>query len=152
MTRAAPRAYRDEPYSGSEGLAGGEAEAGQTNVVRAFAQPVNARLVYTICEARQERGKFLPAKLFGEPAWDILLELYAAELDQQRMSITRLTRRSGIPATTVLRFLGSLGEAGLVKRTNDPTDERRVYVSLSPQGLQAMNGFFAASGGRAAFL
>lgn len=152
MTGAAPRAYRNEQYSGFEGPAGGEAEAGQTNVVRAFAQPVNARLMYTICEIRQDRGKFLPARLFGEPAWDILLELFAAELDQQRMSITRLTRRTGIPATTVLRFLGSLGEAGLVKRTNDPTDERRVYVALTDGGLQAMNRFFTASGNRAVFL
>lgn len=151
MTAAAPRALRDEAYIGFAGP-GGEAEAGQTNVVRAFAQPVNARLVYTICETRRERAKFLPGKLLGEPAWDMMLELYAAELDQQRMSITRLSRRSGIPATTVLRFLGLLVEAGLVKRENDPTDARRVYVALSPSGMQAMNCFFAASGSRAVFL
>jgi DNA-binding MarR family transcriptional regulator len=68
------------------------------------------------------------------------------------MSVTRLTRKSGIPATTVLRFLRSLGDAGLVKRTNDPTDARRVFVALTAQGMEAMNSFFEASGSRVIFL
>ena len=152
MTQAALRAFRDEPGSRFGGATGGEAEAGQTNVVRAFAQPVNSRQIYNICEIRQQRGKFLPHKLFGEPAWDILLELYAAELDQQRMSITRLTRRSKIPATTVLRFLTTLSGEGLIVRKSDPTDARRVFVSLTPDGIESMNRFFTTCGSRAEIL
>ena len=151
MNQAALNSFREEPGSRSGAPRGGEAEAGQTNVVRAFAKP-SARLIYTICDVRRDRGKFIPGKLFGEPAWDILLELYAAELDNQRMSITRLNRRSGIPATTVLRCLSLLERAGLVRRSDDPTDLRRVFVSLTVAGEQAMDGYFAESGGRAAFL
>ena len=144
MNRAALRAVSDAPDSRFGNAAGGEAEAGRANVLRAFAKPP-ARLVYDICELRRRRGDFLPAKLLGEPVWDVLLELYAAQLDQQRMSITRVTRRSGIPATTVLRCIGTLVQAGLVERSDDPIDGRRVFVALSRAGLEAMDGVFAAS-------
>lgn len=151
MNQAAVTSFGNEPGSRFGAPEGAEARAGPTNVVRAFAKP-SARLIYTICDIRHDRAKFMPGKLFREPAWDILLELYAAELDNQRMSITRLNRRSGIPATTVLRSLAALEAAGLVRRSEDPTDLRRVFVSLTLAGDEAMNAFFAQSGTRAVFL
>jgi DNA-binding MarR family transcriptional regulator len=152
VTHAALAAFEGE-ISRLRGAAGGEAEAGRANVVRAFAKPpVSARLIYSICDIRRKRSQFLGGKLLGEPGWDIMLQLYAADLDQQRMSITRLTRRSGIPPTTVLRILGKLGAAGLVTRSEDPIDNRRVFVALSLAGVEAMDGFFASSGSQAIFL
>ena len=151
MNQATLNSFREEPGSRSGAPRGGEAKAGATNVVRAFAKP-NARLIYTICDIRRDRGKFMPGKLFREPAWDILLELYAAQLDNQRMSITRLNRRSGITATTVLRCLGALETVGLVRRSEDPMDLRRVFVSLTLAGEEAMDGYFAESGARSVFL
>jgi hypothetical protein len=113
---------------------------------------VSARLVHAICELRRSRHEFIPGKLVGDCAWDILLRLYAAYLDQHRLSIARLTRATGIPATTLLRRLGSLEHSGLVGRRDDPTDDRRVFVELSDSGADAMRRFFAASGTRAIFV
>lgn len=113
---------------------------------------VSARLVHAICELRRSRQDFIPGKLIGDCAWDILLRLYAAHLDQHRLSISRLTRDTTIPATTLLRRLASLERTGLVERRDDPTDERRVYVELSDTGAGAMHRFFAASGTRAIFI
>ena len=153
MPQDALRKLNDGYGSRFDGPRGGEAEAGPTNVVRAFAAPpVAASLVRAICAIRQERSNFIPGKLLGEPAWDLLLRLYAAELDQERMSITKLTRRSGIAATTVLRCIATLAQAGLVRRSDDPMDARRVCVALTLSGVEALNAFFAASGARAVFL
>jgi len=122
-----------------------------SNVVWPFGQPgtarpISAEIVRRVFELRRKREQSFPAKLFGDPAWDMLLQLYAAHLESQRISITRLTRVCAIPATTVLRRLGSLTDAGLVTRSEDPFDSRRVYVALSFSGAEAMDRCFAASG------
>ena len=84
---------------------------------------------------------FDPA-LFADPAWDILLELYAAHLGQQRVTITNLCLAVEAPATTALRWLTVLERRDMVLRTPDPTDRRRVFVALAPDAFVAMNRFF----------
>lgn len=106
---------------------------------------ITGEVVREICELRRKREQSFPGKLFGDATWDILLQLYAAQLDAQRLSITRLTRISGIPATTVLRRLSVLESEGLLTRADDPFDARRVYVALTAAGMQAMDRCFAAS-------
>jgi hypothetical protein len=83
-------------------------------------QSVSGRLVHAICELRRSRQQFFPGKLLGDGMWDVLLRLYAAHLDQHRLSISRLTRETGIAATTVLRWLASLEQNGEHQRTVDP--------------------------------
>ena len=129
------------------------ASSRQPGLVGATPQPpMTSRLIHMLCETRRERSKFLPAKLLGEPGWDILLHLYAAHLDGKRVSITRLTRYSGIAATTVLRWLKILGDEGLLQRSEDPFDMRRVFVSLTRSGEEALGRYFADTGTRAIIL
>lgn len=131
------------------------ASRGSPNVVLPFAQPGNGitgEIVRGICELRRKRNEAFPGKLFSDPTWDILLQLYAAHLDSFRISIGRLTRHCGVPATTVLRRLGTLEDRDLVTRTTDAFDARRVYVALSATGAQAMERCFTASDLRAALL
>lgn len=68
------------------------------------------------------------------------------------MSISRLTRSARVPLTTVLRRLAILEERGLVTRTDDAFDGRRVYVALSFAGAEAMDRCFGIAGDRALFL
>lgn len=74
---------------------------------------------------------FENAELFGEPAWDILLDLYIAELRDRRVSVTDACIGSGVPSTTALRWVMLLERAGLVIRKKDPLDARRAYLELS---------------------
>ena len=113
---------------------------------------ITGEIVRRVCELRRARDAALPGNLFGEATWDVLLQLYAAHVDSQRISITRLTRQCGVPATTVLRRLARLEDRGLLIRTNDPFDARRVYVALSSTGAEAMERCFIASGLRTALL
>jgi DNA-binding MarR family transcriptional regulator len=78
------------------------------------------------------------ADLFGEPAWDILLDLLDAEANGRRISVTSASLASSVPATTGLRMIAILEERGLVMRTSDPQDRRRSYVSLTAKGRAAM--------------
>jgi len=78
------------------------------------------------------------ADLFGEPAWDILLDLLDAEANGRRISVTSASLAASVPATTGLRMIAILEERGLVVRTNDPQDRRRSHVSLTAKGRAAM--------------
>jgi len=93
-------------------------------------------------QARQLRGQFFNAKLFADPAWDMLLELQAATILERRLTVSRLTERSGVPGTTALRWIATLEREGLIQREEDRLDGRRYYLSLSQKGVDAMNAYF----------
>ena len=107
------------------------------------AERVTQRGIERLLAARRKREEFFGAALFADPAWDILLELYAAELRQQRLSVSNLGIDTGVPATTVLRWIKTLETKGLVFRIPDPIDGRRVFVSLTADAVSAMDQFFA---------
>jgi hypothetical protein len=101
-----------------------------------------ARKTYSL---RRKRAMiFGNPELFGEPAWDILLDLYIAYAEGKSVSVSSACIGSAAPPTTGLRWLGVLADEGLVLRENDPEDNRRVLVRLSPRGISAMERFFDA--------
>jgi hypothetical protein len=83
--------------------------------------------------------------LFGEPAWDILLDLYIAHCEGKPVSVSSACIGSAAPPTTGLRWLGVLAHEGLIVRENDSADNRRVMVRLSDAGIAAMENFLNAA-------
>lgn len=94
-----------------------------------------ARETYNV---RRKRARFLPADLFGEPTWDILLDLYVATCENRAVPTTSACIGAHVPPTTALRWLRILEARGLVEREEDGSDGRRTFVRLSAQGLTAM--------------
>ena len=99
--------------------------------------------VRQIQRLRKSRDHLFHPDLFADPAWDMLLELYAAELDCTRLSVSSLCLASTSPPTTALRWLNKLEEQGWVSREPDLHDARRVFVFLSEKGSKAMRTFIA---------
>jgi DNA-binding IclR family transcriptional regulator len=85
----------------------------------------------------------LPPELFGEPAWDILLDLHAAAARGLAVSVSNACLAADAPASTALRWLQHLQAEGLVERLADATDARRHYVRLTDEGLTRMRAYFA---------
>lgn len=102
------------------------------------AEPVTAAQVRDALRARRMRDKVFGGDLFADPAWDMLLDLYAAELEQRRVSVSSLCIASAVPPTTALRHIGAMIEAGFLERSADPGDRRRAYISLAEQGRENM--------------
>jgi len=92
--------------------------------------------------ARAARAQFFKASLFSDPAWDILLELFAAEQEGRRVSISAAGLTAEIPLTTALRWIAALEREELVDRAGDPTDARRTFLKLTDKGLRAMTLYF----------
>lgn len=80
--------------------------------------------------------------LFGEPAWDILLDLFIAESEHKRLSVTAACIGAAVPTSTALRWLVILESRGFVRRENDPTDARRVFLHLTGEGYAKMANYF----------
>ncbi len=99
------------------------------------------RLAKSVASMRRERNKFFTADLFGEPAWDILLDLFIASADERPISVTSACLASGVPLTTALRCLDNLVRQGLVVRSPDMQDRRRAIVSLTPKGHGAVEAW-----------
>jgi DNA-binding MarR family transcriptional regulator len=92
-----------------------------------------------ILAARNERRKFFPPVMFGEPAWEMLLALYAAECQGPRPTVTSLCQNSGFPLTTALRWLHFLEGERLVSRESSPVDKRVYYLDLTEKARLALD-------------
>jgi hypothetical protein len=110
------------------------------------------RLVRRIIRQRQLRARFFDGDLFGDPAWDMLLDLTAARAEHTRVSVTSLCIASGVPPTTALRWIGQMIDAALLERVEDETDRRRAFITLTDKASDAMARYFAELGTNAARL
>ena len=90
---------------------------------------------------RQSRAEFLPAHLFGEPAWDMLLELFMQFAGGAKVTIKSLCLAANAPTTTALRYIEVLLREGLVRRIRSNTDKRVTFVELSEDGVLAMGNW-----------
>lgn len=100
-------------------------------------------MVRALIARRQARSKFFEGELFADPAWDMLLDLTAADGEQQRVSVTSLCIAAMVPATTALRWIKQLVDCGVFQRMSDPHDKRRAFIALSDQSREAMSRYFA---------
>jgi DNA-binding MarR family transcriptional regulator len=105
-------------------------------------QPVAQCYIRNLLKMRRNRGRFFRTDLFADPAWDILLELYAAALGQYRVSVTSVCAGAAVPSTTALRWIKHLEDEGLINRRADPTDGRRQFLELSATGIEGMSAYF----------
>ncbi len=121
------------------------AEPGDAAADKALDQDSDLWLIMAreIYEERQRRVKYFAADLFGEPGWDILLDLYVAEKQNLDVSVTSACIGANVPATTALRWLQLLEDRGLLERKNDDRDQRRIFIRLSRRGYSGMTAYFA---------
>jgi len=101
-----------------------------------------ARELYT---ERRRRSRYFDTDLFGEPSWDILLDLYIAACEDRRVPTTSACIGAHVPPTTALRWLRLLEARGLVEREHDGRDGRRTFVGLSARGMEAMEAFLGST-------
>lgn len=130
-------------------LSEGGREHGAASTMHAVQDsPIWAEVARTTYRERRYRADiFKDPTLFGEPAWDILLDLFIAAKERKRLPVTSACIGAAVPATTALRWLTVLEEKGLIVRENDTADARRVFVRLSADGYEKMVAYFAAVAG-----
>ncbi|WP_404365988.1 hypothetical protein AB5I39_09970 [Sphingomonas sp. MMS24-J45] len=107
---------------------------------------VTARDIREAIRARRLRDQYFGKGLFEDPGWDMLLDLFAAELERAQVSVSSLCIAAAVAPTTALRWITRMTEAGLFERQPDPFDRRRAFLGLSPRASVGMRNYAAAVG------
>ncbi len=102
-------------------------------------------LLDTVIRLRRLRNSVFPANYFADTAWDILLDLYEAKIENNTLCTTALAVDSAAPLATVLRYLKTLEKDGYIERFADDQDGRRTMVQLTEKGEKAMQDTFSQS-------
>ncbi|RSU53113.1 winged helix DNA-binding protein [Sphingomonas sp. S-NIH.Pt15_0812] len=116
----------------------------QSFSIEPIAVEIDPQVIRQTIRARRMRETFLGKNLFEDPAWDMLLDLFAARLEQNRVSVSSLCIAAAVPSTTALRWISRLTEAGLLERHPDPADRRRAFLALSARAERGMRAYVAA--------
>jgi len=90
--------------------------------------------------ARRARRALFPSHIFADPAWDILLSMYIAALQDQHCGIDMMAD-TALPTKALLRWIEALVGEGLVTITSR---EAPVSFRLSVSGLNGMERYFAS--------
>lgn len=87
---------------------------------------------------RALRSKHLPASLFGEGGWSILLDLFVSHQKGREVSVKSACIASQVPSTTALRYIALLVEQGLITTGEQVDDKRMKLLKLTDKGLSAV--------------
>jgi DNA-binding MarR family transcriptional regulator len=91
--------------------------------------------------AQRVIGRNLGRDLYSTPAWDMLLDLYIRE-ERRPMSLTSLSGASPAPSRTSLREIDRLVDRGLLIRSRDEDDGRRINAELAPAAIALLDALF----------
>jgi DNA-binding MarR family transcriptional regulator len=81
------------------------------------------------------------ADLFGEPAWDILLDLFIGHERGAEMCVSDACIGACVPPSTAIRWLAILEDRGLIERDADPFDARRRCVRLTRRARELLTAY-----------
>lgn len=107
--------------------------AGQTHPTNASA------LARALRDTRLEAMRAFSDGLICDPAFDMLLEVFIAEEEGERLSISKLLRAAAVPSTTMLRWLKRMESEGILVRKPDQFDARRFFIGLSEETRSKMH-------------
>lgn len=116
------------------------------------ANKITAAQVRAVLRMRRLREQIFPTGLFADPAWDILLDLMAARLEKNQVSVSSLCIAAAVPPTTALRWIRHLTDCNLLEREADPDDGRRIFITLSEKGSASVQRWFQESMGHMALV
>jgi len=103
--------------------------------------PIRTWAEFTV-SMRRHREVLFGADLFGDPAWDILLEVLIAEIDARPLNVSNACVVGNMPMSTGLRWVVKLEEDGFIKRVPDQHDRRVSWVRMTAQGIRYMAEHF----------
>jgi FixJ family two-component response regulator len=94
---------------------------------------VTADFIRGLLRTEAKRRKLGNGVLFGDPSWDMLLDLLVAKLEGRQVSVSSACIASGAPTTTALRLVNRLVGDDILNRIPDERDGRRDFLVINPQ-------------------
>jgi hypothetical protein len=80
---------------------------------------------------RRQRRRFFSTSMFGEPAWEMLLELFAQTPADKGMTVGRLISSADVPVSVGKRWIEYLERERMVFRDPDDSDDLETAIDLT---------------------
>ena len=99
--------------------------------------------IASVLRFRRARAELFGETLVANPAWDILLQLFAAKLGDRQIRLADLAIAS--PGSTLARWASALEEQGLISCHLDGLDPEDLRVELTNLGAAKMASLFRSA-------
>lgn len=101
---------------------------------------VNARRHLFDCKTRE--SVFGHPEFFGDPAWNMLVELFIAHEERRDLTAAQVCGRTDAALQTAHRWLAIMEREGLVMAVRATSDEADRQIFISPASIQNMHRCF----------
>jgi DNA-binding MarR family transcriptional regulator len=91
------------------------------------------QLARRISHWRRKRDALFGPLIFADPEWDILLDLFVQSGLGCRVSMSSLCVAASVPTTTAVRAINAMVDQGVLAKSRDENDGRRVLVELTEE-------------------
>jgi DNA-binding MarR family transcriptional regulator len=93
--------------------------------------------------ARSLRSHMFDPHQINDSSWTLVQDLFAAHLKGVKMRTKELCATSGLPQTTVLRYLDHLEKLDIVRRETDPDDSRVTLIVMTDWGAFWLREYYS---------
>ncbi len=104
-------------------------------------EAVSTDFIRALLRNEAKRRKLGGGVLFGDPAWDMLLDLLLAKLEGRTVSVSSACIASGAPTTTALRLINRLIDENILYRLQDERDGRRNFLGIHADIEDALRNY-----------
>jgi ActR/RegA family two-component response regulator len=101
----------------------------------------DAALVRKLIRAESTRAVAIGGKALGDPAWNILLDLVLASLEDRQVAVSSACIVAGVATTTALRLITRMVDDGVLMRVPDEKDGRRHFLAIEPAVESALKNY-----------
>ena len=101
----------------------------------------DAALLRKLIRAESTRAMAIGGKALGDPAWNILLDLILASLEDRKVAVSSACIVAGVATTTALRLITRMVDDGVLMRVPDENDGRRHFLAIEPTVEQALKSY-----------
>ncbi|WP_435201265.1 hypothetical protein [Qipengyuania sp. 902] len=91
--------------------------------------------------ARRVREELIPSAHFGEPAWDLLLDLFANSVVGKDIPKNAAQIAAHCPPTTALRYIEQLENEGMISERKSEEDGRVLLMRLTDEALVSVGSY-----------
>jgi DNA-binding MarR family transcriptional regulator len=92
--------------------------------------------------ARSFRSEIFDDNIINDSSWPLLQDLFAAYLAGAKLRTKQLCATSGLPQTTVIRYLDHLEKFDVIRREHDAEDQRVTLVGVTEAGAFWMREYY----------
>lgn len=122
-------------------LADVRAKADASRQARIVGDDRDAALARRIHRTRLMGNALMGGRIMSDPKFEMLLELFVAEHEGERRSVSDLCFSADAPQTTGLRHIEKLEQDGFVRREPDPRDRRRWWVEPTGRAIAGVSAY-----------